>query len=218
MRTLAAFKDAHKNEKIIVCGCGESLTELTAHEGFVTIGVNDVGRQFHPKYLLVANRQDQFCGDRFSYVNNSKAEYFFTHIPDLVVAHPNVVRFKHGSCNGTDFSNPDVLHYASTSMYMALCLAVHMGGSPIGLIGLDLTDNHFFAKTGPHPLAPSLQTLNDMFQRLDDALRRRGVHVFNLSEASRITAFRRMPMGEFCDKGHPNLGLDSRHAAAKSTA
>jgi hypothetical protein len=147
--------------------------------------------------LLVANRQDQFTGDRFTYVNNSKAKYFFTPIPELAVGNPNVVRFRQGSCNGTDFSNPDVLHYASTSIYMALCLAVHMGANPIGLIGLDLTDHHFFAKTGPHPLLPNLPTLNDMFQRLDIALRAKDVYVFNLSARSRIIAFRKMPLGDF---------------------
>lgn len=46
--SFAEFRDFHKDETIIVCGCGESLHELTDPGCFITIGVNDVGRLFDP--------------------------------------------------------------------------------------------------------------------------------------------------------------------------
>jgi hypothetical protein len=195
MRTLASFQNIHRGEKIVVCGCGGSLNDLVHPERFITIGVNDVGRLFQPNYLLVANYKHQYVDDRFHYVATSKAEYLFTHLWDLELPHPNIVRFRHGELNGTDFSNPNVLHYTNTSAYMALCLAVHMGASCIGLIGVDFTSDHFFGNTGRS--FPDLALLNEQFQRLADALVARGVQVFNLSRTSCMTAFPKMSLEEF---------------------
>ena len=74
--TLASFKDMHKGETIIVCGCGKSLNLLENPERFVTIGVNDVGRRFHPNYLVVVNPCSQFSGDRLRYVETARALSF----------------------------------------------------------------------------------------------------------------------------------------------
>jgi hypothetical protein len=196
MRTLDSFRDIHRGETIVVCGCGESLNELAHPERFITIGVNDVGRCFQPNYLVVVNPRSQFSGDRFHYVENSRAEYLFTQL-DLGVPHPNVVKFRLGAYGGTDFSNPDVLHYTQNSPYVALCLAVHMGARHIGLIGVDFTDNHFFAKTGTHALSRQLPTIDGQYRHLGDALRARGVEVFNLSRTSRLTAFPNISVDEF---------------------
>jgi hypothetical protein len=133
---LSSFKDLHRNEKTIVCGCGESAATLTCPQRFVTIGISDVGRLFHPKYLLVANYEYQYSGDRFEYIANSQAEYCFTPLRYLNLSHENVVRFKCGEFAGTDLSRGDVLPCTGTSAYMALCLAVHMGANPLGLIGV----------------------------------------------------------------------------------
>jgi hypothetical protein len=66
MRTLASFQNVHRSEALVVCGCGESLNALAGPERFVTIGVNDVGRLFTPRYLVVVNPRNQFAGDRAS--------------------------------------------------------------------------------------------------------------------------------------------------------
>ena len=108
MKLLAAFRDIHQNKPIVVCGCGESLNDLAQPERFITIGVNDVGRKFQPNYLVVVNPQNQFSGDRFRFVENSRAEYLFTQL-DLGVKHPNIVKFQLGSFGGTDFSSKDLL-------------------------------------------------------------------------------------------------------------
>ncbi len=196
MKTLADFHNRHAGSTIVVCGCGESLNELTEPERFITIGVNDVGRKFQPNYLVVVNPRDQFTDDRFTYVTNSEAEYLFTQL-DLGLARENVVTFNLGTNGGTDLSDPSILHYTQNSPYVALCLAVHMGASRIGLIGVDFTDNHFFAPTGTHPLLAHFPVIDQQYADLHAAIRARGVEVVNLSSQSRLTAFPKLPVADF---------------------
>jgi len=196
MKMLASFHDFHQGQSLVVCGCGESLNDLARPERFITIGVNDVGRRFQPNYLVVVNPRNQFSGDRFQFVENSNAEYLFTQL-DLGVKHPNIVKFRLGTFGGTDFSDKDVLHYTNNSPYIALCLAILMGAKRIGLIGVDFTDNHFFQKTGRHPLAPQFDSINEQYCRLADAAKSHGVEIFNLSKISRLTAFPQISVEEF---------------------
>ena len=196
MNTLAAFAHVHSTETVIVCGCGQSLNDLQHPERFVTIGVNDVGRKFQPDYLVVVNPPRQFSGDRFRYVESSQARFIFTQL-DLGLVRDNIVKFALGTQGGTDFSNPDVLHYTQNSPYVALCLAIHMGARKIGLIGVDFTNDHFFAQTGVHSLAPQLPVINEQYRRLGDAARARGVEIYNLSATSRLTAFPKKTLAEF---------------------
>ena len=196
MKTLADFHNLHAGATIVVCGCGESLNELTEPERFVTIGVNDVGRKFQPDYLVVVNPRDQFSDDRFRYVENSKADYVFTQL-DLGLMRDNVVTFNLGTNGGTDLSDPNVLHYTQNSPYVALCLAVYLGATRIGLIGVDFTDNHFFAETGTHPLTAHLPVIDQQYAELYAAIRARGIEVFNLSSTSQLTAFPKQSIAEF---------------------
>lgn len=196
MRTIAYFRSVHEGAAIIVCGCGESLNELEQPEKFITIGVNDVGRRFHPNYLVVVNPRSQFSGDRFRYVESSEAQYLFTQL-NLGLARENIVKFNLGTYGGTDLSNPNVLHYTQNSPYVAMCLAVHMGAARIGLIGVDFTDHHFFARTGTHALTNQLAIIDEQYKRLYEAIRARGIEVFNLSRTSRLTAFPKMSINDF---------------------
>jgi hypothetical protein len=145
-----------------------------------------VGRLFDPSYLVVVNPPHQFSGDRFQYVEQSRARALFSHI-DLAVTHPCKVRFKLGVRRGTDLTDCDSLPFTSNSPYIALCLAAHMGARRIGLLGVDFTDHHFFAQTGAHPLASRFESINKEYQNLFQALSQRGIEVFNLSRQSRLT-------------------------------
>ena len=200
---LTSFQDRHKNKDILVCGCGESLRDLTHPERFITIGVNDVGRLFHPDYLVVVNARRQFSGDRFRYVEQSQAKYLFTQL-ELGIAHPNIVKFKLGIYGGTNGSDSHVLHYTQNSPYVALCLAAHMGAKRIGLIGVDFSDNHFFGKTGRHALANQLPQIDEQYRKLRDALEKQGIEVFNLSAQSRLAAFPKMTLSEFASRSECN--------------
>lgn len=190
MITLASFKDIHKGETIIVCGCGKSLNDFTHPEEFITIGVNDVGRKFHPNYLVVVNPPEQFKDDRFEYVRNSKAQFLFTQL-DLGIRNPPIVRFKLGERGGTDFSDPDVLHYTQNSPYVALCLAVQMGAKRIGLIGVDFTEHHFFGSTGPHILNNTISQVNEEYSQIAKKLRNSGIEIINFSDESLLDCIKK---------------------------
>jgi hypothetical protein len=193
--TLEGFRDYHHGATIVVCGCGRSLADFTAHDRFITIGVNDVGRLFQPTYLVVLNPAGQFSGDRFDYVARSGARALFTQL-NLNVPHPHIVRFNLGQRNGVAFDTPNALPYTRNSPYVAMCLAALMGAKRIGLIGVDFTDDHFFGRTGKHPLTSQLAAIDQQYRHLDDALQARGVSVINLSRDSRLTAFRKGDINE----------------------
>ncbi|MBL8176490.1 MAG: hypothetical protein JNK48_17575, partial [Bryobacterales bacterium] len=194
--TLKEFRGLHANETMLVCGCGSSLNEAVAPERYTSIGVNDVGRLFHPDYLLVLNGKAEFRGDRFHFVETTRARVVFTQLKPQF-AHPHIVRFPLGRKGGTDFGDPNVLHYTRNSPYVALCLAAHMGARRIGLIGVDFTDHHFFARTGQHTLTADLPRINEEYRQLYERLRELGIEVFNLSAQSRLTALPKMTPEQF---------------------
>jgi GT2 family glycosyltransferase len=195
LKELKDFQGIHSGETIVVCGCGVSVNLLENPRRFITIGVNDLGRSFHPDYLVVVNPRNQFQDDRFRYVEESQAQVIFTQLV-LGLRHPHVVRFNLGKRAGTDFS-ANSLNYTSNSPYIALCLAVHMGAKRIGVIGVDFTNDHFFGQTGVHALTRQLPQIDREYQQLYAECLRRGVEVFNLSRESRLTAFPKMPLAEF---------------------
>ena len=207
----------HQGQAILVCGCGESLNELAAPEGLVTIGVNDVGRLLQPDYLVVVNPRRQFTGDRFRYVETSRAKVLFTQL-DLGVDHPSVVRFRLGRHGGTDFGDPNVLHYTQNSPYVAVCLAVHMGAERIGLVGVDFTDHHFFGPTGRHALAGSLERIDREYAQLAAALAGRGVELVNLSARSRLTALPKLPLATFAGSATARAPRPTRALSVASYA
>ena len=187
---LTAFRNTHAGADIVVCGCGQSLRELASPERHITIGVNDVGRLFDPTYLVVVNPRSQFKAERFRYVETSNAQALFTQL-DLGPVRPPVVRFRLGKFGGTDIGAAETLHYTQNSPYVAVCLAAWMGARRIGLIGVDLTDDHFFARTGRHALAGRLREIDAQYGRLAQALQARGIQLVNLSSASRLTSLTR---------------------------
>ncbi len=193
---LQDYRGLHAGETILVCGCGVSLNDLPLDPPGITIGVNDIGRRFDPSYLVVLNPPSQFRGGRFRHVAESRAQALFTQL-ELGIAHPRIVRFRLGEYAGTDLSGATALPYTRNSTYVALCLAIYMGAKRIGLIGVDFTDDHFFARTGPHPLGREIGTIDREFGALAAAARERGVQVVNLSPRSRITSLPKAPLSEF---------------------
>ena len=194
--TAAAFRNRHRGETIVVCGCGESLTTLADPRATVTIGTNDVGRLFTPDYLVVVNPPSQFRAERWPHVEQSRAGFVFSQL-DLPLRHAPLVRFRLGRFGGAGFEEPDILHYTQNSPYVGVALAMFMGASRIGLIGVDFTDHHFFATSGPHPLARRLAQIDGEYARLREACTARRIELVNLSESSRLTALPRASLQGF---------------------
>ena len=200
---LREFQGRHAGASIVVCGCGQSLNSLDTPGRFITIGVNDVGRRFTPDYLVVVNPRSQFTPERFAQVAQTQASAVFTQLPDLGFEHPAIVRFKLGRLGGTDFNDADTLHYTRNSPYVAVGLALQMGARRIGLIGVDFTDHHFFAQTGPHGLARRLTQIDAEYARLAQACRERGVELVNLSATSELQSLPRETPDAFAARAAP---------------
>jgi len=203
--TLRDYRDVHAGATLLVCGCGRSLNALPADYAGITIGVNDVGRRLDPTYLVVLNPRSQFQGERFRHVAESRARALFTQL-ELGIAHPGIVRFRLGERGGTDLASDTTLPYTRNSTYVALCLAIYMGATKIGLIGVDFTDDHFFAATGTHRLSREIETINQEFAALAGMASERGVSIVNLSAESRVTAFEKRPLRDFLDAPRADLG------------
>jgi SAM-dependent methyltransferase len=215
--TFAEWRDHEAGGTFVVCGCGESLNLLEQPERFITIGVNDVGRLFQPDYLVVLNPRQQFTGDRFRYVETSRARAVFTQL-HLGIAHPRLVRFRQGVYGGTNLADPNTLPVTQNSPYVAVCLAVHLGARRIGLIGVDFTDRHFFGATGAHPLSRRLTAIDSEYQRLHAALAARGVELVNLSPVSRLTSIPRISLRDFGADEHQRLTTFARRLRIVSYA
>lgn len=210
-RHLAAYKNLHAADTIIVCGCGHSLKGFFPPKGVYTIGVNDVGRLFTPDYLVVLNSPTQFKYDRFQYIKNSQAKALFTQLK-LGIPHQNVVHFKLGHRGAAEIRDDFAVPYTRNSPYVALCLAMFMGAKKIGLIGVDFTDHHFFSNTGKHVLNKSLPKINQEYEQLQKIAIAKGIHVANLSTESRLDAFRKESLSEFLHMRSPgNISQKRQH-------
>jgi hypothetical protein len=214
---VSGFRDVHRGATLVVCGCGASLAACKPPDHVITIGVNDVSRLFTPDYLVVVNPRNQFAGDRFRHVEQSGAEALFTQL-DLGPVRPPVVRFRLGRYGGTGCDDPDVLHYTQNSPYVAVCLAAHMGAARIGLIGVDFTDDHFFGRTGRHPLTGRLERIDKEYGALAQALLARGVELVNLSPVSRLQSLPRADLDGFVGHAAATSGPSARNRRGERAA
>jgi hypothetical protein len=196
---LSDFWGIHYGEAIVVCGLGNSINSFRDPHRFRTVGVNDIGRAFTPDYLFCMDARSAFPRDRLGYIQESRAQYIFTN-RDLGFSRDNVVPLSIRKADSPRLDDPDALYHIgspTTSPFMALCLAAHMGAKAIGLTGVDFTNGHFFAADGVHKLAGALPGIDERFFLLGSALLERGVKVFNLSAESKLRAFPRLSVDQF---------------------
>lgn len=189
IKNLKDFIGIHKDEKIVVCGCGTSLLNFKEiSSNYITIGVNDVPALFTPTYLLVTDPPGRFRTDsRRKIINDAKSKYLFTCTKGW--RHKNIVHFELGAKAGLALDSHTKIDHFVNSPYVAVGLAYKLGAKHIGLIGVDFTDGHFYApKDGPHPVVQSnyLKKVNSAYQALRSALESKGTSLYNLSDASKI--------------------------------
>jgi len=186
-----AFKDKHKDAKMIITGLGESAQVLgNIDVDCLTMGVNDVGRLFTPTYTVVVNDRTSFEDHRWNHIAACNSDALFTHIKDIPNQMPvdhqdRVVTIPLGRYGGTDLHKMAV-DFSSNSPYVACIIAAYMGIKNIGLIGVDWTPNHFFAKTGDHPLTKKIHSIVTEYNNLAIALKANGVNFYNLSPVSKL--------------------------------
>lgn len=185
MIELSQLSNKHTGKDIIVCGCGESATLLTEPNRNITIGVNDIQRLFSPNYLVVVNDKVSFSPQRWSFIESTQAEVIFTHLRGLKVDDKRKCIISLGKYGACELDKP-AIDYSSNSPYIATILAYKLGARNIGLLGVDFTPNHFFAKTGEHPLSKKSNIINNEYQQMCRVLSGKGVNFYNLSPNSKI--------------------------------
>ena len=184
-----SFVGLHKGESFIICGCGVSINNFNPDEISILFGVNDINRKIKTKYLLCVNEVHTFKRGRFQYIENHNSDYIFTQIKHLPINRPETaVYFQLGDRDSVSIDNIGRIDFTANSPYMAAIIAYQMGASKIGLIGIDLTEHHFFEQTGKHLLTDRHLIVDNEYRKLGEALKNKGVKIANLSSISKITS------------------------------
>jgi len=164
----------------------------------VTIGVNDIQRHFIPDHLLIMDKHEVFKGarDRQAIMEfpqfrdtlwyRAKTSLWSTwQYKTLNVRRYQIRRYRSPEETAKALRSPDVLmalpHYVST-VYTSCSLAVALGATWVGVIGLDLVGHH---------LAKKLDYVNRVFAILTKAMDIIEVEFVNLSDQSLITSIPR---------------------------
>mgnify|MGYP001116926563 FL=1 len=82
----------------------------------------------------------------------------------------------------------DMLDYGYDSPTVGCLLAITLGFKNIGIIGVDFTDNHFFATDGEHPLVRNnyLPKINSCYNIINEYCKNNDIKLYNLSQDSKI--------------------------------
>lgn len=202
----ADFAGKHKGEDIIVIGCGESAMLLKQHPclgTITTIGVNDVGLILDPTYLIVVDAPNRFQGTRNKLITDTKAQYVFTQMKDWKINPPEKkVLFRLGGNRLRSLFDANTVDYSNNSPYVGAMVAFKMGAKRIGMIGVDFTHNHFYAKDGEHILTKTgrIGVIDSDYAKMVYEFSKHSVLVYNLSPITRLNAIPKMSLDAFLKK------------------
>lgn len=180
--TLMGFRDFHAGERMIVAGLGPSIVEARS-TWLPTIGVHDIERHLAVDYVLVTDPEREFTQERWAYIKDATAKVFY--LKDVVEfdQRPNSIPFE---IRSTPIGRTPILPGSNgvlptdlDSPHAALQLAVWMGASEIGLIGVDHDGSH--RNTGW--LAP---WICQQYGRWADFYSKQGISVVKLSQKSQL--------------------------------
>ncbi len=186
-------------ETFIVAGCGSSINLYEDFSKYYVIGVNDVERILTPDFLVVVNDHRTFMRGRWDYVKNSLSPVIFSHLddPGPINRSSHLSKIKIGSRNSPNLDNLSVVDYTMNSPYMAIIIAYQLGAKKIGMVGVDFTQDHFFANTGTHKLSKHVKNIDQEYFVLKTHLEARGVKVANLSPISLLSSWPKMDLDQF---------------------
>lgn len=131
-------------KSIVVVGLGESARAANLR-GLYTIGVNDVAQFHHPQELLILDKPGRFQQSRLDYISCTQANHVWSPHPawggitDLPYREIKTRKFT----RDLDFDwDGEFLPHFLTSPFAAIGLAYKLGAKEIGLIGVDLREDH----------------------------------------------------------------------------
>lgn len=186
-------------ETFIVAGCGSSLKYYSDFSKYYVIGVNDIERILTPDFLVVVNDHRTFMRGRWEYVRESLSPVIFTHLdnPGPITRSSHIAKLKIGARNSPNLENLTAVDYTMNSPYMAIIIAYQLGAKKIGMVGVDFTQDHFFANTGTHKLSKHVKNIDHEYSVLRSNLEKRGVKVANLSPISLLESWPKMDLSQF---------------------
>jgi hypothetical protein len=204
MKQLQDFKNIHAGESTIVMGCGQSVYDVPygfdTHV-FKSIGCNDIGTWCSPKYLFIMDQLNgwvpqthrEYAKKRI--MKSTQSDYVFVRQPidwiDIEQVQIEREQIPNGHNLG-DILERNHLWALDTTPFTMLSFAVYAGFKRIGLIGVDYCGKRAFhdldCTYNMDPL--SLKTLNLRLEAIREYCDSIGVEIINLSNQSKITAFR----------------------------
>jgi len=194
-----SYINKFRGSTFIVAGCGSSINLYDDFSKYYVIGVNDIERILTPDFLVVVNDYRTFMRGRWEYVRESMSPVIFTHLddPGPITRSSHIAKIKTGSRNSPNLDNLTVVDYTMNSPYMAAIIAYQLGATKIGMVGVDFTQDHFFANTGSHKLSKHVKNIDQEYFVLKNNLESRGVKVANLSPISLLSSWPKMGLEEF---------------------
>lgn len=168
----------------------------------MTIGVNDIQRHFVPDHLMIMDDRRAFKPDRQEIMDEPEFNHtlwwrygshfwdsWVSPVPGGIYRHIEryrIRRYKSPDDIAKALRDPNALMalpHSYTTVYAACSLAVVLGATWVGVIGLDLVGHH---------LAKRAELVNRSFACLKMAMDQIGVTFVNLSTTSLITS---IPLG-----------------------
>lgn len=208
---LKNFIGIHSGDRILVLGNGKSILNLPKDTIIPSIGVNDIDRYVSPTYLVLTDSPDRFGlpGTRRRLnVEKTKAKFAFVSDKswtfksnrDELQMYKRIV-YTLGNRGGlTHIDSDSIIDFSICSPYVAICLAIKMGATEIGVLGVDFTDGHFYSPNdGEHSIVKAglLPQFEKHLEALVKLANERNINIWNLSDASIIKALPRKKLQDF---------------------
>ena len=181
--------------RFIVAGLGPSIQGFSPPAGHVTIGVNDIQRHFVPDHLMIMDDRRAFKPDRQEVMDDPQFNHTLwwrygsplwhswrTLSRYIHLERYRIRRYKSPDDIAKALRDPNALMalpHSYSTVYAACSLAVVLGATWVGVIGLDLVGHH---------LAKRAELVNRSFACLKLAMDQIGVTFVNLSDQSLITS------------------------------
>lgn len=177
------FKDRHAGRNLVVCGLGPSIVSAVPYlTGQLTIGVNDIGKHFTPKYLVLQDYPSAFLQERRKVIERTASECAFLtfDFPNLQAKHIYQIKLKNKE--GFGCGEDGWFSYSTTSVYLATCIAAFLGARRIALAGVD------FDGSGRVYRDSYVQSMNRCFAKLRYTFAQQDISLFTMNRYGKLTA------------------------------
>lgn len=180
---------------IVVAGLGKSTENFAPlADRYFTVGVNDCDRFFTPEHLVVLDPPHRFNDSRRDIVCKTGAKHVWT-TPDWPCLRGDPRRKKITTNRFDRVNRFDIDHkipHFRTSPFAAIGLAYQLGALRIGLVGVDLLDDHHMHKFA--------DVINEQLAKLSKLLLLKGTILVNISKIARLYSIPTAPLSFIKEK------------------